>query len=157
MLQLVPGVDPLGELSRRIPQLEPVVSAVRRTGKPGAPGTEDAVRAAFAAWAASGREAGSGSGSAARSGSGPEPEPEPPAARPVVIVDQFEETFTLCPDESERRAFIALLQAACVPGGPGEAAPVLVVLGIRADFYEHCLAIPSWPTRSSTGTWCSGR
>ncbi|MFD4257273.1 hypothetical protein ACFWR9_06510 [Streptomyces sp. NPDC058534] len=128
VLQLVPGVDPLGELSRRIPQLEPVVRAVRRTGKPGAPGTDDAVRAAFAAWAAPGEES--------------RPGPESPSARPVVIVDQFEETFTLCPDESERRAFIALLQAACVPGGPGDAAPVLVALGIRADFYEHCLRHP---------------
>ncbi|MFG2547416.1 hypothetical protein ACGFOM_33825 [Streptomyces sp. NPDC048594] len=166
VLQLVPGVDPLGELSRRIPQLEPVVNTVRRTGKPGAPGTEAAVRAAFAAWAASGGEAraeaeaepgseakagpgskakaGPGSEAEAGPGSGPEREPEPqsPSARPVVIVDQFEETFTLCPDESERRAFIALLQAACVPGPPGEAAPVLVALGIRADFYEHCLRHP---------------
>ncbi|RDD89222.1 hypothetical protein [Streptomyces parvulus] len=124
VLQLVPGVDPLGELARRIPQLAPVVRAVRGTGKPGAPGTEDAVRAAFAAWAAPDGEGGA------------------PSARPVVIVDQFEETFTLCPDESERRAFIALLQAACVPGGPGEAAPVLVALGIRADFYEQCLRHP---------------
>ncbi|MGW3865239.1 nSTAND1 domain-containing NTPase, partial [Streptomyces sp. NPDC005047] len=164
VLQLVPGVDPLGELSRRIPQLEPVVSAVRGTRKPGAPGTEDAVRAAFAAWAASGGEDRPGAGSESGSESGPEsgsdsgadsapesgagsgpehgPEPESPSARPVVIVDQFEETFTLCPDESERRAFIALLQAACVPGGPGEAAPVLVLLGIRADFYEQCLRHP---------------
>ncbi|POX55771.1 hypothetical protein C3489_09320, partial [Streptomyces sp. Ru71] len=59
-------------------------------------------------------------------------------ARPVVIVDQFEETFTLCADESERRAFIELLHAAC----SGEDPPALVVLGIRADFYEHCLAHP---------------
>ncbi|MFI5855877.1 hypothetical protein [Streptomyces parvulus] len=124
VLQLVPGVDPLGELARRIPQLAPVVRAMRGTGKPGAPGTEDAVRAAFAAWAA------------------PDGEGRAPSARPVVIVDQFEETFTLCPDESERRAFIALLQSACVPGGPGEAAPVLVALGIRADFYEQCLRHP---------------
>ncbi|MET8455143.1 nSTAND1 domain-containing NTPase [Streptomyces parvulus] len=124
VLQLVPGVDPLGELARRIPQLEPVVRAVRGTGTPGVAGTEDAVRAAFAAWAA------------------PDGEARAPSARPVVIVDQFEETFTLCPDESERRAFIALLQAACVPGGPGQAAPVLVALGIRADFYEQCLRHP---------------
>ncbi|GAA3994781.1 WD40 repeat domain-containing protein [Streptomyces marokkonensis] len=65
-----------------------------------------------------------------------------PAARPIVIVDQFEEIFTLCPDESARRAFIRLLQAACVPGDRGEPAPAVVALGIRADFYEQCLRYP---------------
>ncbi|MFE0806902.1 hypothetical protein ACFW34_05395 [Streptomyces sp. NPDC058848] len=63
-------------------------------------------------------------------------------ARPVLIVDQFEEVFTLCADEWERRAFIRILQAACTPGGPDDPAPVLVVLGVRADFYERCLRHP---------------
>ncbi|MEU0168754.1 hypothetical protein ABZ214_25410 [Streptomyces iakyrus] len=66
----------------------------------------------------------------------------PSGARPVVIVDQFEETFTLCPDEADRRAFIELLHAACSPAGPGEPAPAVVVLGIRADFYYRCLRYP---------------
>lgn len=67
---------------------------------------------------------------------------------PVVIVDQFEEAFTLCSDEAQRRTFIQLLHAACSPAAPAEAgvpvdpAPVLVVLGIRADFYEQCLGYP---------------
>ncbi|CAL9502331.1 hypothetical protein SUDANB108_03483 [Streptomyces sp. enrichment culture] len=81
----------------------------------------DAVRAAVTAWAE--REAPSG-------------------ARPVVIVDQFEETFTLCPDEAERRAFVEVLHAVCTPDGPGRPAPAVVVLGIRADFYERCLRYP---------------
>ncbi|MET8814504.1 AAA family ATPase [Streptomyces sp. NPDC004549] len=68
---------------------------------------------------------------------------------PVLIVDQFEETFTLCPDEAERRVFLRFLHAACTPGpstpdpsAPGAGAPVLAVLGIRADFYEECLGYP---------------
>ncbi|MFF5365996.1 hypothetical protein [Streptomyces sp. NPDC013187] len=81
----------------------------------------DAVRAAVGVWAR--REASSG-------------------ARPVVIVDQFEETFTLCPDEADRRAFIEVLHAACSPAGPGRPAPAVVVLGIRADFYDRCLRYP---------------
>ncbi|GAA2524100.1 hypothetical protein GCM10010423_16820 [Streptomyces levis] len=81
----------------------------------------DAVRAAVAAWAR--REA-------------------PAGGRPVVIVDQFEETFTLCPDEAERRTFVEVLHAACTPARPGEPAPAVVVLGIRADFYERCLRYP---------------
>ena len=60
---------------------------------------------------------------------------EPPRAeRLVVLVDQFEEVFTLCNDESERRDFIAnLLHAATVAGGR-----TIVVLTMRADFYPRC-------------------
>ncbi|MFG3232778.1 hypothetical protein ACGFZG_13680 [Streptomyces antibioticus] len=92
------------------------------TPTPGTPAFARAVRAAVVAWA---RRVEADSG-----------------ARPVVIVDQFEETFTLCPDEQDRRTLIRTLHAACTPSGPGEAAPVLVVLGIRADFYEQCLGHP---------------
>ncbi|GGY29806.1 hypothetical protein GCM10010384_41200 [Streptomyces djakartensis] len=93
-------------------------ASVRR---PGSALWADAVRDAVSAWAR--REAASG-------------------ARPVIIVDQFEETFTLCPDEAARRAFVEVLHAACSPAGPGDPAPAVVVLGIRADFYERCLRYP---------------
>ncbi|WP_226025000.1 hypothetical protein [Streptomyces hyderabadensis] len=66
----------------------------------------------------------------------------PAAAPPVVIVDQFEELFTLCADEADRRVFIRLLQAACTPGTGGDPPPVLVTLGVRADFYDRCLRYP---------------
>ena len=60
---------------------------------------------------------------------------EPPRAeRLVVLVDQFEEVFTLCNDEAERRDFIVnLLHAATVAGGR-----TIVVLTMRADFYPRC-------------------
>lgn len=58
--------------------------------------------------------------------------------RVVWVIDQFEEVFTLCRDESERRKFIAnLLYAATVPGGRS-----VVVLAMRADFYQKCAAYP---------------
>ncbi|NEB00534.1 AAA family ATPase [Streptomyces sp. SID13726] len=114
ILQLVPGADPLAELTGRIPGLEAVVADAADT-----PGEAAAVREAVAAWAG-------------RAG----------AARPVVIVDQFEEAFTLCPDDSARRLFVRLLHAACTPAQPGEEAPAVVVLGVRADFYERCLDHP---------------
>ncbi len=51
----------------------------------------------------------------------------------LLVVDQFEELFSLCHDEVERRFFVDnLLYAA---GNPG---PMTVVVVLRADFYAHC-------------------
>lgn len=123
VVRLVPGADPLAELTRRIPELAPVATAAREpAGKESrTPHRAQAVREAAAAW---GRRATSS------------------GARPVLLVDQFEEAFTLCSDEASRRTFIQLLHAACTPAGPGDPAPVLVILGLRADFYEQCLGYP---------------
>jgi Novel STAND NTPase 1/WD domain, G-beta repeat/Caspase domain len=63
-------------------------------------------------------------------------------ARLVLVVDQFEETFTLCADDSERRAFIHALCAAARGGDARTEPAALVVLGMRADFYGHCAAFP---------------
>lgn len=52
----------------------------------------------------------------------------------VVVVDQFEEVFTLCQDDQERSRFLgALVTATTEPGSRTR-----VVLGIRTDFYTHC-------------------
>ncbi|WP_370424083.1 hypothetical protein AB8O64_35405 (plasmid) [Streptomyces sp. QH1-20] len=51
-----------------------------------------------------------------------------------LVVDQFEETFTLCHDAAQRREFISLLLSAQDPGSR-----LRVVLGVRADFYARCL------------------
>ncbi|AWK12516.1 XRE family transcriptional regulator [Streptomyces spongiicola] len=58
-----------------------------------------------------------------------------PGGPAVLIVDQFEEVFTLCQDGRERGCFIEALVAAAAdrPGG------CRVVLGVRADFYAHCV------------------
>jgi WD40 repeat protein/DNA-binding SARP family transcriptional activator len=62
----------------------------------------------------------------------------PQGARVVVVIDQFEELFTLCRDDEERRRFVdALVHAATVAGGVTS-----VVLAIRADFYGHCGTYP---------------
>ncbi|GAA3802210.1 hypothetical protein GCM10023083_41610 [Streptomyces phyllanthi] len=50
-----------------------------------------------------------------------------------VIVDQFEEVFTLCHDGDERARFIDLLLAARQP-----ASRLRVLLAVRGDFYGHC-------------------
>src|SRR6516162_5316089 len=68
----------------------------------------------------------------------------PPGERRVVlVVDQFEELFTQCPDERQRRAFITALHAAATAGhGPDRAPAALVVLGVRADFEARCADYP---------------
>jgi WD40 repeat protein len=54
----------------------------------------------------------------------------PPETRALLVVDQFEELFTLCADQGERRRFIAALLDAA--HGPDRR--TTVVLGVRADF-----------------------
>jgi energy-coupling factor transporter ATP-binding protein EcfA2 len=62
----------------------------------------------------------------------------PAAERLVLVVDQFEEVFTLCADEAERAAFLAnLCYAGSIPGGR-----VTVVVAMRADSYHRCAAYP---------------
>jgi WD40 repeat protein/transcriptional regulator with XRE-family HTH domain len=67
---------------------------------------------------------------------------DPPGAKNgqshLLLVDQFEETFTLCRDENERVAFIErLLSIARDPAGK-----TTVVIALRADFYSHCAQYP---------------
>ena len=58
-------------------------------------------------------------------------------SRLLLVVDQFEELFTLCRAEAERQAFIDNLLAAAAPGTD---APFSLVIAMRADFYPHCAA-----------------
>ncbi|HEV7978956.1 helix-turn-helix domain-containing protein [Amycolatopsis sp.] len=56
----------------------------------------------------------------------------------VLVVDQFEEVFTLCHDAEERARFIAALVAATTEPH----SRTRVVLGVRTDFYTHCAQHP---------------
>ncbi|MDX3640958.1 helix-turn-helix domain-containing protein [Streptomyces sp. MB09-02B] len=64
---------------------------------------------------------GSGTGGGTRSGD------------TLVVVDQFEEVFTLCHDAAERARFIDLLLTAREPDSG-----LRVLLAVRADFYGRC-------------------
>jgi WD40 repeat protein/class 3 adenylate cyclase len=55
-------------------------------------------------------------------------------AAPVIVVDQFEEIFTLCRDEDERFAFVEELLDRSQEGR--------VIVALRADFYGDCAAFP---------------
>ncbi len=57
------------------------------------------------------------------------------ANRLLLVVDQFEELFTLCKDTVERKAFVDNLLTAAVVDGV-----TTVVITLRADFYAHCFA-----------------
>jgi WD40 repeat protein/class 3 adenylate cyclase len=61
-----------------------------------------------------------------------------PVGRLVLVVDQFEETFTLCAGETERSDFVAALTGAAKRWPEN----VAVILAIRADYYGHCAPYP---------------
>ncbi|MCU7725388.1 hypothetical protein ODJ79_16805 [Actinoplanes sp. KI2] len=61
---------------------------------------------------------------------------DPESHRLLLVVDQFEETFTTCVDGTQRQSFVTAL---CAAAGPGRA---LVVIGLRADFYAPLLRHP---------------
>ena len=55
----------------------------------------------------------------------------------ALVVDQFEEVFTLCQDEEERRRSSKPCSA------PGSEDGRIVVIALRADFYGHCAFHPA--------------
>jgi WD40 repeat protein/transcriptional regulator with XRE-family HTH domain len=58
--------------------------------------------------------------------------------RHLIVVDQFEEVFTLCHDELQRISFIdKLISCAQDPSKV-----YCVVIALRADFYSHCAQYP---------------
>lgn len=63
---------------------------------------------------------------------------EPATTDLLLVVDQFEEIFTLCADRGERDRFVtALLTAAGAANSRTR-----VVIGVRADFYARCSEHP---------------
>ena len=56
----------------------------------------------------------------------------------LILVDQFEETFTLCRNESECAAFIETLLGLAQKSSRKS----VVVIALRADFYSHCAQYP---------------
>ncbi|MFF5288570.1 nSTAND1 domain-containing NTPase [Paractinoplanes globisporus] len=62
--------------------------------------------------------------------------------RQVILVDQFEELFTQCPDPAERASFVDALAA--VPDA-------LLIVAVRADFYPQCTELPGMAALLGTG------
>jgi WD40 repeat protein/transcriptional regulator with XRE-family HTH domain len=130
-----PTRAPLDELALRVAPLAGADAAAVRRGLAADPG----------GFALTARQA-------ARAGPpGPTEEPEGHSPQPdqlrqrrlLLVVDQFEELFTQCPDEGQRRAFITALHAVATAGhGPDQAPAALVVLGMRADFEARSADYP---------------
>jgi hypothetical protein len=64
----------------------------------------------------------------------------PSDAAILLVVDQFEEVFTRCDDQSERIDFLNSLRRLAESDGSESR----VVIGLRADFYGHCADQPEF-------------
>jgi DNA-binding SARP family transcriptional activator/WD40 repeat protein len=110
---LTPGEDPLERLARALASGAPALSldVVRARLRDDPDALEHIARDALAA--------------------------KPPGSRLVVVVDQFEELFTMCRDDDLQRRFVdALVRSVSDPR-----APVSVVVAVRADYYARCAAL----------------
>jgi WD40 repeat protein len=56
----------------------------------------------------------------------------------LLVIDQFEELFSLCRSDDERSSFIDNLMA-CAMEEDGKG---IVIITLRSDFYTHCAAYP---------------
>ncbi|NNH71974.1 hypothetical protein HLB23_19290 [Nocardia uniformis] len=67
------------------------------------------------------------------------PAPHPERPRRLIVLDQFEELFTICENEGESvEDFLDVLDG-CASRAVD---PIAVVIAVRADFYAHCLNHP---------------
>ncbi|MEV6302180.1 hypothetical protein AB0M02_22380 [Actinoplanes sp. NPDC051861] len=83
-----------------------------------------------------------------------------PDSRVVLVVDQFEELFTLVSgDPAGRRqqlAFVAALNAMATADRPGDQPPALVVVAVRADFLDRAAAFPEVGQALAAGSFVLG-
>ncbi len=72
----------------------------------------------------------------------------PGDATVFLVVDQFEELFTMTTDEAERTAFLESLRVACAD----PESRVRVIVTLRADFYDRPLVYPRFGELLASGT-----
>lgn len=144
---ITPGRDPLGALAATLAALGGDGAAAVRDQLDRDPG-----QAQLAVWQAVAADA-------ARRYQG-RPPSAAAEARLMLIVDQFEQVFTLNtgPDgEGRRQGFItALCAAATVRAGPGGQPAALVVIAVRGDFLDRCAAHPELASALQEGPFFVG-
>jgi WD40 repeat protein len=126
-LLFTPARAPLEELAVRVARLAGADAAAVRRGLDADPAgfALTARQAALAQW------------------DGTEADPAEHGSRLLLVIDQFEQLFTQCSEEEQRRAFITALHAAAtVRHGPDHEPAALVVLEVRADFEARCADYP---------------
>jgi WD40 repeat protein/DNA-binding SARP family transcriptional activator len=62
------------------------------------------------------------------------------ARRLLLVIDQFEELYTLCPEPERQRSFLEALLAAVQAGSGQRRSPLVLLLTLRADFMGQALA-----------------
>lgn len=67
-------------------------------------------------------------------------EVHPERRRLLLVIDQFEELYTLCPEATERQRFLDLLLAAVQAEEISPVPPLVLLLTLRADFMGQALA-----------------
>jgi len=86
--------------------------------------------------------------------------PADKSERLVLIIDQFEEVFTLDTDgdrDVERRAFIsALCDVTTKSSGDCQDPPAFVVIAVRGDFWDRCAAYPELAQALQKGQFVVG-
>jgi WD40 repeat protein len=132
-LLLTPGPTPLDVLAVQVAHLARVDAAEVRRGL-----EDDPARFALTARQAALAQPGVPPGEP-----GSSPPGSPREQQLLLVVDQFEQLFTQCPDEGQHRAFITALHAAAGAGQGADHTPAaIVVLGVRADFEARCANYP---------------
>ncbi|MGD2179027.1 MAG: BTAD domain-containing putative transcriptional regulator, partial [Anaerolineae bacterium] len=63
-----------------------------------------------------------------------------PSGRALLLIDQFEELYTLCPEPEARRRFLEMLLAAAEAGSARRRSALVLLLTLRADFMGQALA-----------------
>jgi len=62
------------------------------------------------------------------------------SSRLLLVIDQFEELYTLCPDVGIRRRFLDVLINAVEDGTDQQISPIALFIALRADFMGRALA-----------------
>jgi WD40 repeat protein len=80
--------------------------------------------------------------------------------RLVLIVDQFEQLFTLNTGEAGKAAQQALITALCAAArkavGPRQQPPALVIIAVRGDFFDRCADYPELANALREGQFVVG-
>ncbi len=135
---MVPGSDPLAALDR-------TQAAGGRWQETGSESSQEA----GGRWQETGSESSQG-------GSADQPPPPASSLLPpgscLLIIDQFEEAFTLCSDETRRRAFLDRMVAWATDAAGGR-----VVLTMRSDFEPFISRAEALQPLFEAGRWCCRR